>query len=144
MDTGPAPHGPAPHGPQRARRPLRPLRVPRALRLLNDLLAFVLEVAALLALAVWGYEWGGRLVVGALIGAVVAGAAAVLWGAFAAPRARYRVPLPAVLGVKALVFGSAALAVAGLGHGQRAWWFAGLVLVNTALATAYRSRERST
>lgn len=52
----------------------------RAFRLVNEVLAFLLEVAALLALAVWGYEWGGRLVVGALIGAVVAGAAAVLWG----------------------------------------------------------------
>ncbi|MEU9004463.1 YrdB family protein [Streptomyces sp. NPDC048551] len=133
MDTGPAPH-----------RPDRPGGPLRTLRVLSDLLAFLLEVAALLALAVWGYEWGGRLVVGALIGAVVAGAAAVLWGAFAAPRARYRVPLPAVLAVKALVFGSAALAIAGLGHGRQALWFAGLVLVDTALVTAYRSRDRST
>ncbi|MFD8980319.1 YrdB family protein [Streptomyces sp. NPDC059564] len=116
----------------------------RAFRLVNDVLAFLLEVAALLALAVWGYEWGGGLVVGALLGAVVAGAAAVLWGAFAAPRARYRVPLAAVLAVKALVFGSAALAIAGLGHRRDALWFAGLVLVNTAVVTSYRSRDRST
>lgn len=52
----------------------------RAFRRANELLAFLLEVAALLALAVWGYEWGGHIVVGALLGAVVAGAAAVLWG----------------------------------------------------------------
>jgi hypothetical protein len=116
----------------------------RAFRLVNEVLAFLLEVAALLALAVWGYAWGGRLLVGALIGAVVAGAAAVLWGAFAAPRARYRVPLPAVLAVKALVFGCAALALAGLGHGRQALWFAGLVLLNTAVVTCYRSRDRST
>ncbi|MFE2250149.1 YrdB family protein [Streptomyces lavendulae] len=116
----------------------------RAFRPANDLLAFLLEVAALLALAVWGYEWGGHLVVGAVLGAVVAGAAAVLWGAFAAPRARYPVPLPAVLAVKALVFGSAALALAGLGMRTQALWFAGLVLVNTVLVTYYRSRDRST
>ncbi|MGO4461457.1 YrdB family protein [Streptomyces sp. M-16] len=113
----------------------------RAFRQANELLAFLLEVAALLALAVWGYEWGGHLVVGALLGAVVAGAAAVLWGAFAAPRARYRVPLPAVLAVKAVVFGSAALALVGLGMRPQALWFAGLALVNTVLVTYYRSRD---
>ncbi|MFE3763246.1 YrdB family protein [Streptomyces sp. NPDC059104] len=113
----------------------------RAFRQVNELLAFVLEVAALLALAIWGYDWGGRLVVGALIGAVVAGAAAALWGAFAAPRARYRVPLPAVLAVKAVVFGSAALALLGLGMRTQAAWFAGLVLVNTVVVTYYRSRD---
>lgn len=42
------------------------------------------------------------------------------------------------------MFGCAALAVAGLGHGRQALWFAGLVLLNTAVLTCYRSRERST
>ncbi|MEV7728427.1 DUF2568 domain-containing protein [Streptomyces sp. NPDC087917] len=111
----------------------------RAFALLNDVLAFLLEVVALLALAVWGYEQGGGLVLGVLLGAVVAGAAAVLWGAFAAPRARHPVPTPVALAVKALVFGAAALAIAGLGQPSEALWFAGVALVNTALVTAYRS-----
>ncbi|MGW0389556.1 YrdB family protein [Streptomyces sp. NPDC003042] len=112
----------------------------RAFALLNDALAFLLEVAALFALAVWGYRQGGGLVGGVLLGTVVAAAAALLWGAFAAPKSRYDVPLPAVLAVKAVVFGAAALALAGLGHGSAAAWFAGIVFLNTALVTYYRSR----
>ncbi|MFG2876666.1 DUF2568 domain-containing protein [Streptomyces sp. NPDC048337] len=113
---------------------------PRTFGILNDLLAFVLEVFALLTLALWGYRPGGGLIGGVLLGTAAAAAAALLWGAFAAPKARYEVPLPAVLAVKAVVFGAAALALAGLGLRPQACWFAVIVLVNTALVTYYRSR----
>jgi hypothetical protein len=112
------------------------------LRTLNELLAFVLEVFALFTLAVWGYQEGGGLLLGVLFGTVVAAAAAVLWGAFAAPRARYRVPLSVVLAVKAVVYGSAALALLGLGQPSTAAWFTALVVVNTAFVTFYRGRGR--
>uniref|UniRef100_A0AAU2JP98 YrdB family protein n=1 Tax=Streptomyces sp. NBC_00049 TaxID=2903617 RepID=A0AAU2JP98_9ACTN len=113
----------------------------RAFALLNDLLAFFLEVFALVMLALWGYRQGGGWIGGVLLGTAAAAAAALLWGAFAAPKARYKVPLPAVLAVKAVVFGAAALAVAGLGQRPQALWFAAIALVNTALATYYRSRS---
>ncbi|MFJ9341292.1 DUF2568 domain-containing protein [Streptomyces sp. NPDC101733] len=69
----------------------------------------------------------------------MAGAAAVLWGAFAAPRARHPVPTPVALAVRALVFGAAALAIAGLGQRPEALGYAGVALVDTAPVTAYRS-----
>ena len=52
----------------------------------NLALRFVCELVALVALAWWGLSLGG--VRGALVGAAVAVAAAALWGAFIAPRAR--------------------------------------------------------
>ncbi|MFJ4780968.1 YrdB family protein [Streptomyces sp. NPDC088762] len=112
-----------------------------AFGMLNDLLAFLLEVFALLGLALWGYRQGGGMAGGVLLGTAAAAAAALLWGAFAAPKARYRVPLPAVLAVKAVVFGAAALALVGLGLRSQACWFAAIVFVNTALVTYYRSRD---
>ncbi|MFK0047234.1 DUF2568 domain-containing protein [Streptomyces sp. NPDC090741] len=109
----------------------------RSFFLVNEGLAFVLEVVALGILAWWGSTAALWLAVAAPL------AAAVLWGAFAAPKARFAVPLAAQLAVKALVFGAAALALLALGQRAVGLWFAGTVLVNTALATYYRSRSRS-
>ncbi|MEV7524488.1 YrdB family protein [Streptomyces sp. NPDC091371] len=106
----------------------------------NDLLAFFLELGALAALAWWGWTRDiGRVW---SIGLAVAGpaAAGVLWGAFAAPKAAYPVPLAAQLAVKAVVFGAATLALYAVGWRTGALWFGGVVLVNTAVVTYHRTR----
>ncbi|MFF3210454.1 YrdB family protein [Streptomyces sp. NPDC002886] len=109
--------------------------------LANEGLAFLLELLALGLLAWWGWSRDiGRA--GSVALAVAAPlAAAVLWGMFAAPKARYAVPLAAQLGVKAVVFGAAALALLALGQRLPSLWFTVVVVVNTALATYYRSRS---
>ncbi|MDD9381825.1 YrdB family protein [Streptomyces sp. ZAF1911] len=109
--------------------------------LANEGLAFLLELLALGLLAWWGCTRDiGRA--GSLALAVAAPlAAAVLWGMFAAPKARYAVPLAAQLGVKAVVFGAAALALLALGQRLPSLWFTVIVVVNTALATYYRTRS---
>lgn len=114
--------------------------------LANEGLAFLLELLALGLLAWWGFTRGiGRA--GSIALAVAAPlAAAVLWGMFAAPKARYAVPLAAQLGVKAVVFGAAALALLALGQRLPSLWFTVIVVVNTALATTlriYSARSRS-
>ncbi|MFE2324950.1 DUF2568 domain-containing protein, partial [Streptomyces sp. NPDC059385] len=74
--------------------------------LANEGLAFFLELAALAALARWG--WTRDIGRGWSIGLAVAAplAAAVLWGMFAAPKATFDVPLAVQIAVKVLVFGS--------------------------------------
>ncbi|MFD7262712.1 DUF2568 domain-containing protein [Streptomyces sp. NPDC059874] len=106
----------------------------------NDVVAFFLELVALAALAWWGYtrDIGRVWSIGLAVAAPAA--AAVLWGAFAAPKAAYAVPLTAQLAVKAVVFGAAALALYALGWRTGALWFGGIVLVNTALVTYHRTR----
>ncbi|WP_407839642.1 YrdB family protein [Streptomyces sp. DSM 116496] len=121
-----------------------PSPLPPALKvffLANEGLAFLLELLALGLLAWWGYTRDiGRA--GSLALAVAAPlAAAVLWGMFAAPKARYAVPLAAQLGVKAVVFGAAALALLALGQRLPSLWFTVVVVLNTALATYYRGRS---
>jgi hypothetical protein len=75
----------------------------------NDVVAFLVEVLAVVLLAVWGARLGDTTAVHVLGGVLVPGAAAVLWGLFAAPRARFRVPVLAVA-TKVLVLGGAVLA----------------------------------
>jgi hypothetical protein len=112
--------------------------LPAPLHIANETLAFLLEVAALAALGVWGARSGSSFVGSALRGVGAPLAAATLWGAFAAPRARIRLPMAGVLAVKALVFGSAAAAIYHLGWHRLAGLFAAIDVVNTAIATLDR------
>ncbi|MFF4235608.1 YrdB family protein [Actinomadura geliboluensis] len=114
------------------------MRLPGPLHVLNEGLAFVLEVAAIVALAWWGFTTGGNVVVNVVLGIGAPVGAMVLWGLFAAPRARFKVALPFVLLVKAIVFGAGALAFYGVDHATLAILFAVVAVLNTALATLDR------
>ncbi|WP_116450755.1 DUF2568 domain-containing protein [Blastococcus litoris] len=77
--------------------------------------AFLAELAALVALGVWGWSAGGPTAVRLLLAVGVPAVAAVLWGVFAAPRSVVHVPALAVV-VKVAVFGGAGLALLALGR----------------------------
>ena len=114
------------------------MRLPGPLHVLNESLAFLLEVAAIVALAWWGFTTGGNVFLNIVLGIGTPVAAMVLWGLFAAPRARYKVALPYVLLVKAVVFGAGALAFYGVDHPAPAVVFAVIAVLNTTLATLDR------
>jgi uncharacterized protein DUF2568 len=82
----------------------------RAMRALALVVAFVVEVAALVGLSVVGDHVGG---IALAIALPLAGA--VLWGLFAAPKRRYHLPWAEVL-TKLLVFGGAAVGLIATGH----------------------------
>jgi hypothetical protein len=80
----------------------------------NDVLRFLLELAALASLAYWGFDAAD----GALAWALGLGAPllmAVVWGMFMSPKAAHRVDDPARLAAEIAIFGAAvaALAIAG-------------------------------
>ena len=70
----------------------------------NDVVAFIVEVATLVLLGVAGWQLGGPTAVRVLLALALPGAAAVLWGLFAAPRARVR-SRPMELATKVVVLG---------------------------------------
>lgn len=107
----------------------------RPLFVANELLAFLVEVLAIAALSFSGWRAGGPL-----LGLALPVLAIVLWGLFAAPRARFPVPLAAQLGVKALVFGGAAVGLVATGHPVLGGTFAVLAAANTTAATVWRAR----
>ena len=75
---------------------------------------FLCELAMLAALASWGFTVGDGAGAWALgIGAPLL--AAVVWGAWVAPKARWPVPVPTRVAIELVLFGAAAggLAVAG-------------------------------
>ena len=97
--------------------------------------AFLAELGALVAFAVWGWAVGDptgwRIVLAVAVAAPTV--AAALWGLCAAPRAPVRVPALALL-VKLVVLGGAVVALLATGH---PWWAA--VLAVAALLSSLLS-----
>lgn len=104
----------------------------------NEVLAFLVELVALACLFWWGFTLGDGLAVQLLLGAGVLAVAITLWGLFAAPRARFPLPLAGVLVVKAVVLGGGALGLYEVGHPVAAVVMAVVVVVNTGLAETFR------
>lgn len=108
--------------------------LPKSIHLLNEGLAFLMELAAIALLCWWGLRTGHGLLLQLLLGLGAPAVAVVAWGLFASPKAAIQLPMPAVLAVKAAVFGSAAAALLALGHHPAALVFAVVALINTGLA----------
>lgn len=104
----------------------------------NEVLAFAVELAALVFLCWWGFSTGDGPAVHLLLGIGMPAVAIVLWGTFAAPRARIRLPLAGVLVVKAVVLGGGVFGLHQVGHPMAAVVLAVVVVANTALAETFR------
>ncbi|BAU81010.1 hypothetical protein SLA_0055 [Streptomyces laurentii] len=110
------------------------MRLPAPLHVLNEGIAFLLELAALACLAWWGWHSAESIALRLVLAIAAPVAAAVVWGLFASPKATFTLPLAGVLAVKALVFGAA---VATLWAVERPTWalvFGIIAVVNTGLA----------
>ena len=96
----------------------------------NDVVAFLVEICVLVLLALAGAGVDGPTVLRIVLAVTLPVAAAVLWGLFAAPRARIR-SVPLQLATKVLVLGAGV--VAGFVVLPVAWAvaFMVVVLVNT-------------
>lgn len=98
----------------------------------NDLVALVVELAAFALIAAWGFQASDNVLVRLLLGVGGVMVAAVAWGLWAAPKARFKVPA-AALATKVAVYGAAiAAGFAVLPFGW-ALAFAVVALVNTVL-----------
>jgi hypothetical protein len=105
----------------------------------NLALRFLLELCATAALAHWGWRAGGGAV-GVLAAVGAALSAALLWGAYVSPKARYAVPAPVRLAVELAVFGSAAGGLAVTAPRPVATAFAVAVAVHELVRAALVSR----
>ncbi|WP_223693730.1 DUF2568 domain-containing protein [Leifsonia poae] len=108
-----------------------------ALRGANSVLRFLLELAALASLGVWGYQATSILAAQLLLAIAAPLAAAVLWGAFIAPRAPIVLPAAGRTALEVVVFGSATLALVALGEPVLATVLAALAVVNIVLLTVW-------
>jgi hypothetical protein len=117
------------------------LTISGPLRLVNDVLAFLIELAALAVFAWWGAETGGGLAVGLLLGIGAPLVAAVVWGLFASPKARVKLPAAGVHAVQGLVFFLALICLDLLGHRSLAILFGVIAAANTVIANLDRDAD---
>lgn len=108
----------------------------------NLAIAFLLELCALAALGYWGVRTGSSPVTKTALGIGAPLLAAVLWGLFAAPRARIRVPALR-MAVKVLVFGGAVVGLYAAGHPILASVLLAVVILNAALIKALTANRTS-
>jgi hypothetical protein len=116
--------------------------LPQPLHVINEGLAFLLELAMLAGLAWWGSQAVSGIAGRIALAVLTPGLAAVIWGLLAAPRARFQLPVPGVLAVKAAIFGGAAVAVYSMGQHALAIAFAVVAAVNTTVAAMDRQARR--
>jgi len=95
--------------------------------------AFLSELAALAALALWGWSATTGTVPRLLLAVGAPLVAAVLWGVFAAPSAPVQLPALTLL-VKVAVFGSGVLALVAAGHVRLAVALAAAALLSSVLS----------
>jgi hypothetical protein len=111
-----------------------------ALRAGNLALKFGVELAAIVSLGYWGASLGGSLL--PVVMMVLAPAAMIaLWGRFAAPRARRRLPRRTRIPFELTLLLLAAGALLAAGEGAWAAILAAAVVVNALLLTAFGQWE---
>jgi hypothetical protein len=110
------------------------------MRAANLALKFLLELAALGSFAIWGAgaESGALAVAHAILAPLIV---ALLWGRFAAPRSRHRLPRATRIPFELTVFALAVVALALAGHGLWAIVLGVVMAANAALLTAFDQWE---
>ena len=113
------------------------------MRAANDGVRFLLELCALAALAYWGSQTGptGVSIVLAIAAPV---AAAIVWGAFVAPKAPRHPRDPWRLVLELLVFGSGVAGLAAAGRTRLALVLGAIVAVHLALTFVLGQRRVQT
>jgi hypothetical protein len=91
---------------------------------------FLLELAALGALAWWGVRTGQTAALKVALGVGAPLAAAVVWGAFVAPKAAFAVPGPVHAALQLAVLAAAVAALVAIGKLSAAEALAAAALVN--------------
>ena len=103
------------------------------MKLLNNLVSFLLELAMLGALSYWGFHAGSSVPLKWLLGIGVPIAVIVFWGFCMAPTSDYRLPWPWVPIVSLVLFLAAALALYASHARSAALALAVVAIVNVAL-----------
>lgn len=105
-----------------------------AIKQLNLLVSFLLELMMLYLYGYWGYKTGGHPVMSYALAILLPGIVIILWGIWAAPKSKRRLknPMRSVVKLSLLLLA----AVLGFMAGRTSWsiWFGAITLLNAGLA----------
>ena len=100
--------------------------------------AFLLELGAVVAYGYWGFVVGPNTLARIALGLGAPALAIIVWAIFGAPKSKTHLEGAAYLGLQAVFFGGAALALYAAGKHVAGIVFAIVALVNSAAAAIWR------
>jgi hypothetical protein len=100
--------------------------------------AFLLELGAVVAYGYWGFVVGPNTLAKIALGLGAPALAIIVWAIFGAPKSKTHLEGAAYLGLQAIFFGGAALALYAAGQHVAGIVFAIVALVNSAAAAIWR------
>lgn len=112
------------------------------MKMLNDAVAFILELAMLIALSIAGYQLAGTTFLKYSLATLLPITTISLWAVWAAPRSKRRLPFPWLSVFKLVLFSITALLLFRSGHSIAAIVFGTVAYVNELVAVLL-SRSRS-
>jgi Protein of unknown function (DUF2568) len=109
-----------------------------ALKMLNLLVRFLLELCMLAAVGYWGFktqsDWPMKILLGIGLPILIA----VLWGLFIAPRATYPLRGTSYLVVELILLASGAVALVASGKPSLGWAYTMVLIVNKFLLVLWK------
>jgi hypothetical protein len=114
-----------------------------AIKLANLALRFFVELAALVAVAFWGFHTGGSLLTKLGLGLGAAVLFVVVWGLLMAPRSSRQAPEPWFTLLEVVIFGLATAALAFAGQPILALVFAIVTAINAILCKVWKDAASS-
>ena len=109
-----------------------------AIKTLNLLIRFLLEICILLIFGYWGFRVGSQGFLKVLLGIGAPAAFAVIWGTFLAPKAAWRLSQPWLLILEVTIFGLTTWALYSTGKTALAATFGLIYVINKILMLIWR------
>jgi hypothetical protein len=113
------------------------------MKILNDAVAFIIELAMLIALSISGYQLATAALLQYSFAILLPLAAILLWAVWAAPRSKRRLPFPWLSVFKFMLFSITTILLFRSGHSIAGIVFGTVAYANELLAVLL-SRSRST
>jgi len=108
------------------------------IKLINQVVAFLLEIAMIIAIGYWGFHQGRTSLTKYSIAIVLPIVAIILWGFFAAPKSEYRLAFPLRIVFELCLFAIASFLLYQTGNSKLATWFAVIALTNEIVAYFFK------
>lgn len=108
------------------------------IKLINQIVAFLLEIGMLIAIGYWGFHQGKTNLTKYSLALALPAIAIILWGFFAAPKSEYRLEFPVRIIFEICLFAIASFLLYKTGNSKLAIWFGAIALVNEIIAYIFK------
>jgi hypothetical protein len=104
------------------------------IKLINQVIAFFLEMGMFISLGYWGFLQGKTNLTKYSFAIALPMIAIILWGFFAAPKSEYRLEFPIRIFFELCLFVIASFLLYRTGNSRLAIWFGAIALVSEIIA----------